>query len=149
MLSTMYCILQSFPTAMIFHFRHLECTYGVNNIWYDRNSSIWWHNIIHTTEQLTLFRTMTLLWTICAFTFHKHYSHITLYSENEKLFKLRFCQWFSYKKPSFKESSIFWDTTLYSPLKVNWSFGGTCHLHLQGRRVSRAWNQHEAGGKQS
>jgi hypothetical protein len=28
-----------------------------------------------------------------------------------------------------------------SPLKVNRRFGGTCRLHLQGRRISRARNQ--------
>jgi hypothetical protein len=35
------------------------------------------------------------------------------------------------------KSSIFWDTTPNSPLKVNRSFGGTCGLHLQGRRISQ------------
>jgi hypothetical protein len=34
-------------------------------------------------------------------------------------------------------SYIFWDITLCSPLKVNRRFGGTCHLHLQGRRIIR------------
>jgi hypothetical protein len=29
-----------------------------------------------------------------------------------------------------------------SLLKVNWRFGGTWHLHLQGRRISTARNQH-------
>jgi hypothetical protein len=32
---------------------------------------------------------------------------------------------------------IFWDITQCSPLKVNRCFGGTCRLHLQGRRISR------------
>jgi hypothetical protein len=31
------------------------------------------------------------------------------------------------------QSSIFWDITPCSPLKINRRFGGTC-LHLQGRR---------------
>jgi hypothetical protein len=31
-----------------------------------------------------------------------------------------------------------------SPLNVNRRFGGIYHLHLQGRRISRARNQHEA-----
>jgi hypothetical protein len=35
------------------------------------------------------------------------------------------------------KSSIFWDITPYSPLKVNRRFGGTCCLHLQSRRISR------------
>jgi hypothetical protein len=33
--------------------------------------------------------------------------------------------------------SIFWDITSTSPFKVNRYFGGTCRLHLQGRRISQ------------
>jgi hypothetical protein len=43
------------------------------------------------------------------------------------------------------KSSIFWDITPCSPLKVNRSFGETCRLHLQGGRISQANNQREAG----
>jgi hypothetical protein len=32
-----------------------------------------------------------------------------------------------------------------SPLKVNIYFGGTCSLHLQGRRISQARNKLEEG----
>jgi hypothetical protein len=39
------------------------------------------------------------------------------------------------------KSSIFWDITPCSPLKVNRRFGGTCRLHLQDRRISRERNQ--------
>jgi hypothetical protein len=39
------------------------------------------------------------------------------------------------------KSTIFWDITLCSPLKVNRRFGRTYRLHLQGRRISRARNQ--------
>jgi hypothetical protein len=35
-----------------------------------------------------------------------------------------------------------------SPLKLNWHFGETCRLHLQGRRISQARNQRESGSKQ-
>jgi hypothetical protein len=42
------------------------------------------------------------------------------------------------------KSSIFWDITSCSPLKVNGSFGGTCRLHLQGRKVSWERNQRES-----
>jgi hypothetical protein len=45
-------------------------------------------------------------------------------------------------------SSVFWDITPCSPLKVNRRFGGTCRLHLQGPRINHARNQHEAGSKQ-
>jgi hypothetical protein len=33
--------------------------------------------------------------------------------------------------PVVKKSSVFWDMTLCSPLKVNRRFGETCHLHFQ------------------
>jgi hypothetical protein len=35
------------------------------------------------------------------------------------------------------KSSIFWDITPCSPLKLNQRFGGTCCLHLHGRRISQ------------
>jgi hypothetical protein len=41
------------------------------------------------------------------------------------------------------KSSIFWDITPCSPLKINHCSGRTYHRHLQGRRISRAINQHE------
>jgi hypothetical protein len=41
-------------------------------------------------------------------------------------------------------SSIFWDVTQCSPLKVNRRVGRTCRLHLQGRRISQARNQSES-----
>jgi hypothetical protein len=44
-------------------------------------------------------------------------------------------------------SSIFWDITPCSPLKVNRRFGGTCRLHLQGW-ISQARNHRDAGSKQ-
>jgi hypothetical protein len=37
------------------------------------------------------------------------------------------------------KGSIFWDIMLYL-LKVNQHSGGTCHLHLQGQRISQARN---------
>jgi hypothetical protein len=49
-----------------------------------------------------------------------------------------FLRW-SGQRSSLK-SSVFWDITPCSPLKVNWRFGGTCRLHLQGRRVSQVRN---------
>jgi hypothetical protein len=44
--------------------------------------------------------------------------------------------------------SIFWDITTCSPLKINRRFGGICRLHIQGRRISQARNQREAGSNQ-
>jgi hypothetical protein len=45
------------------------------------------------------------------------------------------------------KSPVFWDITLFSTLKVKRRFGVTCRLHLRRRRISRARNHHEAGGK--
>jgi hypothetical protein len=44
---------------------------------------------------------------------------------------------------------IFWDIPPCSHLKVNRRFGGTCWLHLPGRRISQARNQREAGSMNS
>jgi hypothetical protein len=45
------------------------------------------------------------------------------------------------------KSSIFWDITPYSLLKVIGRFGGTCCLQCQGRRIIQARNQHGASSK--
>jgi hypothetical protein len=37
------------------------------------------------------------------------------------------------------KSTILWDIMSCSPLNVNWLFRRTYRLHLQGRRISRAW----------
>jgi hypothetical protein len=42
------------------------------------------------------------------------------------------------------KSSSYWDIQLYTPLKVNRNFEGTCHLHPQGREISQARQEHEA-----
>jgi hypothetical protein len=39
------------------------------------------------------------------------------------------------------KSSILWYVTPCSRLKINWRFGGTCRLHLQGRRITQVRNQ--------
>jgi hypothetical protein len=41
------------------------------------------------------------------------------------------------------KSIIFWDITPFSLMKVNRRFGGTCILHLPGRRIIGARNQPE------
>jgi hypothetical protein len=48
-----------------------------------------------------------------------------------------------------KKSSIFWYITPCSPLKVNRHFGGTFHLHPQGRIICQTRNQVESGSKKS
>jgi hypothetical protein len=47
------------------------------------------------------------------------------------------------------KSSRFYEITICSPLEANRRFGGTCRLHLQCRRISKARNQSEAHNKQS
>jgi hypothetical protein len=42
------------------------------------------------------------------------------------------------------KSSIFCDITQCSSLQANRCFGGTHRLHIQGRRISQARNQHES-----
>jgi hypothetical protein len=41
----------------------------------------------------------------------------------------------------FMKSSIYWDITPCTPLKVNRRFGGIYRIHLQDRRISRAKTQ--------
>jgi hypothetical protein len=48
-----------------------------------------------------------------------------------------------------KKSSIFRDITPCSALKINGCFGGTCGLHLQGRKISREKTNVKVGGKHS
>jgi hypothetical protein len=50
----------------------------------------------------------------------------------------------SIRSKNYRKSSIFWDITPCSPLKVNRRFGGTCRLHLQGRRISKERNRRES-----
>jgi hypothetical protein len=47
------------------------------------------------------------------------------------------------------KSSVLWDVTPCSPLKVNLWFRRTCCLHLQCQRIGQSKNQHEASSKQS
>jgi hypothetical protein len=61
----------------------------------------------------------------------------------------RFREEFQSRKPwGSHKSSIFWDTTPYTPLKGNRRCGGTYRLHLQSRK-RQARNQCEAAGKQA
>jgi hypothetical protein len=48
---------------------------------------------------------------------------------------LRYSPGLTTEKPVCKKSTIFWDKTPCSPLKVNRSFGRTYRLHLQGRKI--------------
>jgi hypothetical protein len=43
--------------------------------------------------------------------------------------------------------SLCWNITPFHLLRFKWRYGEKCRLHLQGRRMSQAKNQHEAGSK--
>jgi hypothetical protein len=47
------------------------------------------------------------------------------------------CVGLEFLTPVVIKSSVFWDMTPCSPLKTNRRFGGTCRLHLQGRRIQQ------------
>jgi hypothetical protein len=47
------------------------------------------------------------------------------------------------------KSSIFWDVTPCSPLKVNRRFGRTCRLYFNGRRIRPARNKREVKRKET
>jgi hypothetical protein len=49
----------------------------------------------------------------------------------------------------FPKISILWDVTPCSLWKVEQCLRGICRLHLQGRRIGQARNQHEEGSKKS
>jgi hypothetical protein len=59
-------------------------------------------------------------------------------TEYDTLHKYRCENLKSYKVYRILKSTVFWDITACSPLRVNRRFGGTFSLHFQGRRISRA-----------
>jgi hypothetical protein len=46
-------------------------------------------------------------------------------------------------------SCVLWGNKTCSTLKVNWTFGGTCHLHFQIWGTSQAREQHDVGIKRN
>lgn len=42
------------------------------------------------------------------------------------------------------KQSVFWNVTPCISLQMKWCFGGACHLHLQGRKISQERNQCES-----
>jgi hypothetical protein len=53
----------------------------------------------------------------------------------------------SKQSPAIRKTSLFWDITPCSPLKVNQHFRGTCRLNLQGRWISQAEKQYRSDSK--
>jgi hypothetical protein len=45
------------------------------------------------------------------------------------------------------QNFVFWNITLWIPIKINRRFGGTYLLHLQGGRVSHWRNNHETNSR--
>jgi hypothetical protein len=58
---------------------------------------------------------------------------------------MRSCVGFKVLTAVVMESTIFWDITPCSPLKINRRLGGKCRLRLQGRRISRGKTSGKAG----
>jgi hypothetical protein len=50
----------------------------------------------------------------------------------------------TFNQPSVTKSYVSWDIMSCSPLKINRRFGGISRLHLPGRIISHARNQHKA-----
>jgi hypothetical protein len=46
------------------------------------------------------------------------------------------------------KSVTFWVVMCSTSVEVHQHLGRTCHLHLQGQKLSQARNQREAGSKQ-
>jgi hypothetical protein len=67
---------------------------------------------------------------------------LTIYHET---FFLTEC---SQQKEMCLEALYLPDIMLSRPLKINQHFKGTCHLHLEGQRISQVRNQNEADTKQ-
>jgi hypothetical protein len=63
------------------------------------------------------------------------------------IFKTHTCLVFEVLTAVAMKSSVSWDITPCSPVKMSQRFGGTCYLNLQGRRISHARNQRKAGSR--
>jgi hypothetical protein len=80
------------------------------------------------------------------FFFIINYTHtFTSYSPCEWYIVCQFYIGFEVLTPLIMKSPAFWNITPCGPVKISRCFGGTCHLHLQGPKISQARNQHEAG----
>jgi hypothetical protein len=51
------------------------------------------------------------------------------------------------EKDASLKNTMFFDVSPFSPLQVHLRFHGHYYLHLQGRSVSQATDQQEAGSK--
>jgi hypothetical protein len=73
------------------------------------------------------------------FLFHSFWKH----EDSGPLPNLVFLVGFDVLTAAVMKSTVFWYITPCSPMKVNERFRGTYRPYLQGRRISRAWNQTE------
>jgi hypothetical protein len=71
--------------------------------------------------------------------FHKTNTNVYNFHETEITYVV-----FEVLTAAVTKSTIFWDITPCSPLRVNWHFRGTYRLHLQRRKISRARNHRES-----
>jgi hypothetical protein len=78
--------------------------------------------------------------TLIFFFFYEHTSYrwLTIFNLSPSHIKIKLCHaGFEVLTAVVMKSTIFWDVTLHSPLKVNRRLGETCWHHLQDWRISR------------
>jgi hypothetical protein len=64
--------------------------------------------------------------------------------------RIQLCSnWVSDSGSYVMKSSVFWDITPHSPLKVKQRFRETCRLHISWRRINQTRKQHDTGSKQN
>jgi hypothetical protein len=82
---------------------------------------------------------------------HKTRCKIVIHNNLKLYFNLHDLNWRQNDGGSWTNcyNEEFWYIKQCSPLKVNRRFGGTCHIHLQGRSISHVRNQVESGSKRS
>jgi hypothetical protein len=66
-----------------------------------------------------------------------------------KYYIVFFCVGLAFLTAVIMMSSLFWDVTPCSLLKINRRFVGTSRRYLQCPRIRKSRNQHETGSKQS
>jgi hypothetical protein len=108
------------------------------------------HGSMDTLKRIQLFK---WFWMTHSFIFKLNFLHFlhfhTCLEFHREIYAAHLIMWEHWwlKQTGRPKSSIFWDIMLCSLLNINWCFGGTCRLHLQGQRISQARNQCEADSK--
>jgi hypothetical protein len=97
-----------------------------------------WFSITHTVFSSDLeFFLRSVLSVLCEIMWNLAATTSITYTDN--VWQSSTCRIWGSRDGGYEES-VFWDITPCSPLKVNRRFGGTYHLHLQGRCLSPAFS---------